>query len=124
MIDTADLGSPSLQNKWTQLLQCRPSENAIHTCNSVKLELATLDMKNGDSTNSVSTFSKQIQVRTILGDAKLNIAIFRLAQTVSLPVTILFQPDHRTDIFTLHREPCRSRAIVTFTVSVQLVCHV
>ena len=40
----------------------------------------------------------------------------------SLLITILFHPDHHIDIYTLHRKPCRIRAIVKMLANVQLVC--
>ena len=54
----------------------------------------------------------KIQVRTSLEDAKINLAIFTGLPDRSLLNTILFQPDHHIETHTLHRKPCRIRAIV------------
>ena len=51
--------------------------------------------------------------------------VSRQIKTRSLLITILFQPDHHIDIHTLHRKPCRIRAIVTLqrTSGMVIMCN-
>ena len=58
----------------------------------------------GTSVNRRFHFLQQIQDRTVLGDAKLNIAMFQACPIRSLLVTILFQPDHHIAFYTMQRK--------------------
>ena len=104
-----------------------PSPEESKKTKIVKNDLKTKQIENifrETWKRNVSNILSNIQVRTVLGDAKLNIAMFSGLPNWSLLSTILFQPDHHIDFLHAAPKTMSHSCDCNIPANVWLVCHV